>query len=175
MNLHEMLAESITSACHEAFSAMLGVEIERGGVDLEDTAPDANDGVVSLVGLAGSWTGSGSVACSPEVACRVCSQMLMTEAQAVNEEVLDAVAELTNIIIGGVKTDLERQFGPLGISIPTVVYGRNFKTRSVGAPWTTVRFDWDGAELLVRVALAPSQAAAHSRPLTAARSWVPEI
>ena len=33
--------------------------------------------------------------------------MLMTESTAVNEEVLDAVAEMTNMIIGSVKTDLE--------------------------------------------------------------------
>ncbi|HUB31982.1 MAG TPA: chemotaxis protein CheX [Bryobacteraceae bacterium] len=175
MNLHEMLAESITAACREVFSAMLGVEIERGQADLENTAPDANDGVVSLVGLAGSWTGTGSVACSPAVACRICSHFLLTEFDAVNEEVLDAVAELTNIIIGSVKTDLEQQLGPLGISIPTVIYGRNFKTRSMGAQWTTVRFNWDGAELLVRMALAPTQPSSHARTYTAVHAWPPEL
>ena len=41
------------------------------------------------------------------MACRICAAMLMTEAPAVNEDVLDAVAELTNMIIGSVKTDLE--------------------------------------------------------------------
>ena len=55
------------------------------------------------------------------------ANMLMTEASAVNEEVLDAMAELTNMVIGNVKTKLESQLGPLGLSIPTVVYGRNFK------------------------------------------------
>ncbi len=60
--------------------------------------------------------------------------MLMTEAPSVNEDVLDAVAELTNMIIGSVKTDLESQLGPLGLSIPTVVFGRNFRTRSAGRP-----------------------------------------
>ena len=46
------------------------------------------------------------------------------------------MAELTNMIIGSVKTDLESQLGPLGLSIPTVVFGRNFKTRSAGtAEW----------------------------------------
>ena len=111
---------------------MMGVELERGEVSLDSAPPDANDGVVSLVGLAGNWTGTGSVACSPALACRICSQLLLTEVQAVNEEVLDAVAELTNMVIGSVKTDLEAHLGPLGISIPTVIYGRNFKTKSAG-------------------------------------------
>lgn len=176
MNLHEMLVESITTACREVFSTMMGVEIGRSQASLEMVAPDTNDGVVSIVGLAGSWTGTGSVTCSPAVACRICSHLLLAEVQAVNEEVLDAVAELTNIVVGGVKTDLEQHLGPLGISIPTVVYGRNFKTRSMGiAPWTTVRFDWDGAELLVRMTLAQNDRATHPWPHVAPHPHVLEI
>ncbi len=171
MKIHEMLAESITGACRDVFSSMMGVEIECGEISLETTAPDADDGVVSLVGLAGSWTGTGSLACSPATACRICSLLLLTEVQAVNEEVLDAVAELTNIIIGSVKTDLEQHLGPLGISIPTVIYGRNFKTRSMGnASWTTRHFRWGDTELLVRMTLAPSEQAPHLRPHPATHS-----
>ena len=84
----------------------------------------------------------------------------MTETSAVNEEVLDAVAELTNMIIGSVKTDLEAHLGPLGLSIPTVVFGRNFKTRSAGnTEWMNVTFDWDGERLLVKMCLAPNEKA----------------
>ena len=98
------------------------------------------------------------------LAFSICSQFLMTDVQAVNEEVLDAVAELTNIIVGSVKTDLEEHLGPLGLSIPTVVYGRNFKMRSTKtADWTTLRFDWDGEPLLVRLSIAPTQETVHSR------------
>lgn len=176
MKLHEMLAESITGACRDVFSSMMGVDIECGQASLETTAPDAHDGVVSLVGLAGTWTGTGSVACSPATACRICAHLLLTEVRAVDEEVLDAVAELTNIIIGGVKTDLEKHLGPLGISIPTVIYGRNFKTRNLGStPWTTVRFRWDDAELLVRMTLAPTEHTSHLRPHPAVHSCAIEI
>src|SRR5437764_2041104 len=92
------------------------------------------------------------------MACRMCACMLMTEATAVDEDVLDAVAEITNMIIGSVKTDLEAQLGPLGLSIPTVVFGRNFKTRSAGnTDWIHVRFLWDGEPLLVKMCLAPSE------------------
>jgi chemotaxis protein CheX len=76
----------------------------------------------------------------------------------VDEEVLDAVAELTNMIIGGVKTDLESHLGPLGLSLPTVVFGRNFKTRSAGTPdWVHVRFLWDTEPLLIKMCLAPNE------------------
>ena len=89
--------------------------------------------------------------------------MLMTETSAVNEEVLDAVAELTNMIVGSVKTELEKHLGPLGLSIPTVVFGRNFKTKSAGTnEWTVARFHWDGELLLVKLCLAPKERAAHA-------------
>jgi chemotaxis protein CheX len=84
--------------------------------------------------------------------------MLMTETASVNDEVLDAVAELTNMIIGGVKTGLEATLGPLGLSIPTVVYGRNFKARGAGnAEWIVAPFTWDGEQLVVKLCLAPNE------------------
>jgi chemotaxis protein CheX len=114
--------------------------------------------VVALIGVAGTWAGTGCVSCTPELACRVCSQMLMTESKAVDEEVLDAVAELTNMIIGSVKNDLEVELGPLGLSIPTVVYGRNFRTKSAGhAEWVVRTFNWDTDVFEVRMCLAPNE------------------
>jgi chemotaxis protein CheX len=96
------------------------------------------------------------------MACRICSSMLMTESSAVDDEVLDAVAELTNMIIGGVKTDLEPSLGPLGLSIPTVVYGKNFKAKGAGiTEWIVASFEWEGERLIVRVCLAPT-AVAHA-------------
>jgi chemotaxis protein CheX len=164
MSIHELIVDRINHACANVCSTMLGVELERVEVTTQMSTPEPNDGVVSLIGLAGSWTGTGSISCSPALACRICASMLMTEVAAVNEEVLDAVAELTNMIIGSVKTDLEQHLGPLGLSIPTVVFGRNFKTRSVGsAEWIIERFRWDDEDLIIKFTLAPSERTAHSR------------
>jgi chemotaxis protein CheX len=157
MNLETILVPSIRQAVGEVFSTMLGVEIVEGETSIENGVPEANDGVVSFIGVAGSWAGTGSLTCSPALACRICTHMLLTESTSVNEEVLDAVAELTNMIIGCVKTDLERHLGPLGLSIPTVVFGKNFKTRSSGhAEWTVMRFHWLEEVLLVKFCLAPN-------------------
>jgi chemotaxis protein CheX len=160
MNLHKLIIDSITTSTSNVFSTMLGVEVGGGEVTFEGSAPEPNDGVVSFIGIAGTWAGTGSLSCSPQLACRICSQLLMTESAAVNEDVLDAVAELTNMIIGSVKTDLESHLGPLGLSIPTVVFGRNFKTRSAGSTeWMNVNFDWEGEHLLVKMCLAPNEKA----------------
>ncbi len=165
MNLKEDLVQSLSQAVKDVFSTMLGVSVVPGQVTFENAAPDAHDGVLSLIGLAGSWAGTGCVSCSPVVACRVCSHMLMTESTAVNEEVLDAVAELTNMIVGSVKNDLERELGPLGLSIPTVVFGKNFRTKSAGhAEWIVRHFHWDNDAFEVRICLAPSERAVALQP-----------
>lgn len=163
--LQDLIVESMRRSAVQVFATMLGVDLSGGEYSLEKSMPEANDGVVSFIGVAGSWAGTGSICCSPALACRICSQMLMTESTAVDEDVLDAVAELTNMIIGNVKTDLEGEVGPLGLSIPTVVFGRNFKAKSAGsAEWTVLQFQWDDERMLVKLCLAPSERSSHVLP-----------
>src|SRR4029079_15351697 len=105
-----------------------------------------------------AWVGTGSVTCSRTLACRVCSLMLMMESTGVDEDVLDAVAELTNMIVGSVKNELETHLGPLGLILPTVVFGRNFRTKSAGTTeWTVVRFPWEDDVLVVKLCLSPGE------------------
>ncbi len=165
MSLQEFIVESIRHSAAQVFSTMLGSELSTSEFALEQGTPGVNDGIVSFIGVAGAWAGTGSISCSPVLACRICSLMLMTESTAVDEDVLDAVAELTNMVIGSVKTDLESRLGPLGLSIPTVVYGKNFQAKSAGtAEWIVLRFPWDGETLVVKMCLAPNEKSAHPLP-----------
>jgi chemotaxis protein CheX len=157
MNVHNLIVSSLQHSVVEVFSTMLSGDIQFEGASVERETPESNDRVVSFIGLAGTWTGTGTLTCSPATACRLCSQMLLAEYSSVSEEVLDAIAEVTNMIIGNLKSDLERHLGPLGLSMPTVIFGRNFKTKSAGAEWIVERFRWDGEELLVRVSLRPNE------------------
>lgn len=154
MNLEQFMIDALDGSVREVFSTMLGVELGPGESFVEAAPPDAAGGVVALIGVAGPWTGTGTVGCSPRLACRICARMLMTENSSIDEEVLDAVAELTNMIIGGAKTKLEFKLGPLGLSIPTVVYGRNFRTKSaIHSEWVVVRFQWEGESFEVKLCL----------------------
>jgi chemotaxis protein CheX len=151
------LSAAIKSATDEVFSTMLNLKLEpgEGYVEKEEKIPAS--GVVSLIGLAGPWVGTGSVSCTAEFACRIAGRMLMTEYPAICEDVLDAVAEITNMIIGNVKTMLENRLGGMGLSTPTVIYGRNFQTRSArNQEWTVVPFTWDGDQMCVQVCIAPN-------------------
>jgi chemotaxis protein CheX len=86
----------------------------------------------------------------------------MSEFDTVNDDVLDAVAEVTNMVIGNVKTILENELGPMALSIPTVVFGRNFTARSAGSEaWTAVPFELPCGRLEVKLCLAPAQHPQH--------------
>jgi len=158
MNLQKLMVDLIRQSTANVFSTMLGVDLGEGEALVENSSPEANDGVVSFIGLAGAWVGTGSVTCSRTLACRVCSLMLMMESTGVDEDVLDAVAELTNMIVVSVKNELETHLGPLGLSLPTVVFGRNFRTKSAGTTeWTVVRFPWEDDVLVVKLCLSPGE------------------
>jgi chemotaxis protein CheX len=157
MMLHDRIVAAIRTSAAAVFRTMLGMEIGPGEDSSEISPAPANNGVVSFIGLAGAWAGTGSLACHSGLACRLCNDLLMTEATAVNEEVLDAVGELTNMIIGNVKTVLEQDLGTLGLSIPTVVFGKNFEAKTGShAAWSVVRFMVEGEVLTIRMCLAPT-------------------
>jgi chemotaxis protein CheX len=154
----EQIVSIVSKAAKDVFSMMLGLEIEVGVNFVETASPAESQKVVALIGLAGQWIGTGVVGCSPEFACRIASLMLMTEYEAVNEEVLDAMAEMANMIFGNVKTELEEHLGGLGLSIPTVIFGRNFTTRSVGQhAWTVFPIKAGIDEMELKFCLMPNR------------------
>jgi len=150
--------ERICAATEEVFSTMLSLEIRPGAAYLETTASPSSEGVVALIGLAGTWSGTGSLSCSAAFACRIASQMLLIDSQAVDGDVLDAVAEVANMIIGNVKTGLEQDLGPMGMSIPTIIFGKNFSARSAGSEeWLAVPFDCENERVELKFCLAPNR------------------
>ena len=159
----EQIQEYVRNAAAEVFSTMLGMEIEAGEGYLDKNDPAVTDGVLSFVGLAGPWAGAGAISCTADFACKICAGLLMTEATSVNEEVLDAVGEVTNMVIGNFKTMAEQHLGPLGLSIPTVIFGHNFTSRSTGHnEWVVLPFKSDGDALEIRVCLAPVKDSKHA-------------
>ncbi len=161
---HETLVDLIRNATRDVFTTMLGLEVANGQSFTREEAPAPADGVLALIGLAGRWAGTGTFSCTAPAAMRLASQLLMQPYESIDEEVLDAVGEITNMILGNVKTALEEELGPMGLSIPTVIYGRNFTTRSVGrSKWTVVPFHIGPETIEIRLCLAPSKDPAAAR------------
>jgi len=161
----EEIASAVCLAAQDVFSTMLQLPLASDPFHDEAPEPESLDGVVALVGIAGTWIGTGRIACSPQFACRLAGSLLMQPCEAVNEEVLDAVAEVANMIIGNVKTIFEEKLGPLGLSIPTVIFGRNYKAHSAGVPkWTVVPFHTGEENWTISFCVVPTKMHVHQAP-----------
>lgn len=157
----DQLAATVIAATVDVFSTMLGLPVESDPARQGDDEPKTFDGVVALVGIGGSYTGSGRIYCDPPFACQVAGALVGSEYNNVDEDVLDGIAEVANMIIGNVKTKIEETVGPLGLSVPTVIFGRNYRARSASVhDWVIVPFRCDGHAMEVRFCIMPSRPAA---------------
>jgi chemotaxis protein CheX len=135
------IVHAIQSAVSEVFSSMLGIEVEPCPYIQDASGRRSTDGVMSFVSVAGNWVGCGLFSCSATLACRLCSLFLMTESTHVDPDVLDAVGELANMIIGSFKTTAEASVGQLYLSIPTTIFGKSFGSKSLGSSeWIVMPF-----------------------------------
>lgn len=152
------------STC-EVLSMMLGVEAEIGEPYEESGTTETFSGIVSLVSISGDWAGMGSIYCGTELALRLTGMMLLDDqVSTVNDDVLDAMAELGNMIVGNVKTMLEAELGPLSLSIPTVIYGRNYRAlHGIGKTRIVVPFEVAGGTLTVKFYILPQATANRGR------------
>jgi chemotaxis protein CheX len=157
------IEQAVSRASREVFETMLNLPLEIDpSVMRTIIEPEMFHGIVALVGVAGSWTGTGHISCSPQFAQQVAGALLMAEYDSVNEDVLDAVAEVANMIIGNVKTIFEEHLGPLGLTVPMVIFGRNYETRSAGIKdWVMVRLHSGSESMDVNFCLMPSCAPHH--------------
>ena len=156
----QFIEQAVFASVQEVLSTMLGMEAEiTDRLPIEEST-EGHERVVALVGLAGDYMGTGTIGCSPKFACKAASNMTMTDYPAVDGEVLDAIGEIANMIFGNVKTALEGEMGELGLSIPTVVFGHNFCTRSMGSQsWIDVPVKVEEEEIDVRLCITTNPAA----------------
>ncbi len=147
------IINAVTTATTSVYSMMANLEVEPQ--EPEDHAdPEPVNGVVAVLGFTGDWLGTGMLYCSERFACRVGSAMIMTEVSEVNGDVLDGIGEMANMILGNFKEAMETHVGPLQLSVPTVVYGKNFSTRTpLKAIWTIIPFKSGDETFEVRVCI----------------------
>ena len=149
------IGSAICAATEEVFSVMLGIDVTAGEAQT-GTAGQDHAGVVAVLGLTGEWGGAGQVSCDSALALEIAAKLLMSEYAEVDEDVLDAIAEVANMIVGNVKNGVEKHLGPMGMSAPAVFFGGDFETRVVGRPnMVLVPFTCASGGITVQIAIAP--------------------
>jgi len=135
------------------FGTMLGCQVRRGPLVLkQDHSPQHE--VSGVIGLSGRAAGTVVLSFSAPLAIKAASILLMTELPQINDEVLDAVGELTNMVAGGAKAELEEY--RLAVSLPNVITGKGHvvhfpsEVTPIGIPFET---EW--GPLTLEVGFAP--------------------
>ncbi|GIX02760.1 MAG: chemotaxis protein CheX [Thermogutta sp.] len=140
----------------KTFTTMLNCPVRRTSLAVKEDCRACHE-VSGVIGLTGKAVGAVVLSLSKEVALKAASTLLCTEMSEVNEDVLDAVGELTNMVAGGAKAELE-EF-QLAVSLPNVITG---KQHEVHFPSNVVPIsihftcDWGDLSLEVGLALLPS-------------------
>lgn len=112
----------VITGLEEAFGTMLSCQIERTGLGLMENN-QALHPVSGIIGISGKGVGTIVLSMSESVAIKAASTMLMMELSEVDDDVMDAVGELTNMVCGGAKAKLEKF--QLSMSLPNVLCGTN--------------------------------------------------
>ena len=116
----EYINPFITSLSN-TFSMMAEVDVQRGQMSLK-SEPSLIHEVSGIIGLSGRAAGAVILSISENLAYKAASRMLMTDVNEMNDDVLDAIGELTNMVAGSAKAELEEL--QLNVSLPNVITGK---------------------------------------------------
>jgi chemotaxis protein CheX len=137
---------------------MLRCALTRGAPYIKNGSQPSHE-VSGVIGLSGKAQGTVVVGLSRETALRVAEVLLEERPPEINRDVVDAIGELTNIIAGRAKSQLEHL--DLSISLPSVITGKShciqFPSRVTPI---SIPFDSEWGEITVDVGLSEPQAVA---------------
>lgn len=122
------LKDVLLDSAKEVFESMIFMAVE----EVEDAAPSDTDAMLlATITFTGSIEGGLSIGCPLTSARAVAASMLCMDSpdELGDEDLTDAIGEVTNLVIGAVKTRIQDDIPNISISIPVVVQGRQLSSR----------------------------------------------
>ncbi len=114
----------------------------------------AKGDVTGIIGITGESNGTIAVTFEEETILKIVSNMFGEEMKKLNSEVADAVGELTNMISGQARRELEENGKVFEAAIPSVVSGKNHQiTHYTDGPKIAIPFLTDGGRFTIEVCL----------------------
>jgi chemotaxis protein CheX len=141
----------------EVLKKMAFMDARPGKVYLKESNVAAGD-VSGIIGVTGDATGSLAISFTESCICNIVGRMLGESHTTVNQEVFDAVGEITNMISGVARTYLEKQGMTVYAAIPTVIYGKNHTIDPVtDSPSIIIPFSTDKGDFVVDVCIKTTE------------------
>jgi chemotaxis protein CheX len=130
-SLLRVVEELTREAVRTVFKDMLNLEMADDRA--EPLAAEEAGQIVSSVGFVGEATGVIHLAANLRFARVIASRMLgMEESELEGEETInDAFAELGNMTVGGVKSQLSDRGWPCTLTIPSILRGQQLRVQDV--------------------------------------------
>ncbi len=152
----DQLDELVTQAVARAFDTMLNLQVAPDPAGLNGGNGEPH--VAGSVGFIGRLTGVVYIYSTASFARRITGIMLgIQESDIEGEEMVnDALGELTNMVVGQIKSQLSDRGMPCVLTIPSIVRGSHFAVESVSS--TTRRmsaFKCGGERLAVEILIKP--------------------
>ena len=112
----------------------------------------ARGDVTGVIGLTGSTNGTVSVTFTEKSILSIVSNMFGEEMKELNEEIKDAVGEITNMISGQARQKLDEIGRSLKAAIPSVILGKNHKITHISKhPVIAIPFHTQEGEFTIEV------------------------
>jgi chemotaxis protein CheX len=129
-------------AVKNVFKTMFGIEIVMGKPGLKTTKTSSAE-ITGMIGFAGDKRGNFSLGITTPTAAYMYKTMVGDTITSVTPELVDAIGEITNIISGQFRVEIEKLGYKLSAALPTVVVGNveiNFITK---VPVITLPFSFE--------------------------------
>ena len=113
----------VITSLEETFDTMLNCKIARIGLSLKENNTTLYP-ISGIIGISGKTAvGTVVLTMTQEVALKAASTLLMAEVTEPDEDVMDAVGELTNMVAGATKAKLAQY--SLSMGLPSVFHGNS--------------------------------------------------
>jgi chemotaxis protein CheX len=131
--------------------AKVSCRVEKPYIKIDATA---RGDVTGLIGLSGVARGSVSVTFDEASILKIVSNLLGETIETINEEIRDAVGEITNMISGQARKELSEKGRIFKASIPTVITGKNHEIRHLTKdPVIAIPFITDEGRFMIEICL----------------------
>jgi len=147
MQINQQLFNAITYSVKNALE-MCDTKVRCVGVS---AMPTQETGIITgMIGVHGKVSGFVSVNIAEQFVIRAVEGLLQEDYGKLTSQVVDGAGEITNIIIGGIKSALSKtEWGFSHITVPSVIVGQNFTIAYTrGLEFLTVTFEHDDSEAI---------------------------
>jgi chemotaxis protein CheX len=133
---------------------MAFVEPKAGNAYLKKDCVAHGD-ISGVIGMTGAVRGSLALSFTEACILRIVSNMLGEEIKEINGDIKDAVGEITNMVSGVARKNLEAEGLIISAAIPTVISGNNHSILHVmGGPSIIIPFATDAGPFVVDICLS---------------------